>query len=95
MKCPHCNVEIHPAFRQDWLWQGQGFSVEDGQATSWQTESMRCPACARAIIYLINVRQDIRTLVYPKSAGRPKADPAVPADLAENFNEACLVLSDT
>ena len=44
---------------------------------------------------MINVRQDIRTLVYPKSAGRPKADPAVPADLAEDFNEACLVLSDS
>jgi hypothetical protein len=34
-------------------------------------------------------------LIYPKQASRPKAPTDVPQDLAEDYNEACLVISDS
>ena len=58
---------------------------------------MVCPACKRAIINLIQHRDNVAylTLVYPKGASRPTAAIEVPTDLAEDFNEAALVLADS
>ena len=34
-------------------------------------------------------------LLYPRSGGRPPCPPEVPAELAEDYKEACLVLQDS
>lgn len=98
MKCPHCQVEIHPAFTQEWIRARARIGRENGFDTFWDTYTMDCPACKAAIIHLqkhVGSVAKPSMLVYPRSAGRPKAAPEVPQALAEDFNEASLVLSDS
>lgn len=64
---------------------------------------MICPACSKAIIQLEEMvftpRGDllgkVDYLVMPRTATRPKAPPEVPSELAEDYNEACLVIDDS
>lgn len=93
MKCPHCAVEIHPAFSHEWIRGGTRIGVEKGLTTNWATESMECPACVKAIVVLLKGSE--RVVVYPKSAGRLPAPLTVPPDQAEDYNEACMVLLDS
>lgn len=100
MKCPHCTVEIHSAFTATDVHQAVAISTEKGAQYRFKVLSMTCPACRKAILYLDKLMSGANqvvneSLVYPKQATRPKAPDEVPADLAEDFNEACLVLSDS
>lgn len=98
MKCPHCQVEIHAGFSQDWVRDGVRIGSEGGSITTWATHSMECPACKKAIIHLqkfVGSTPQSAVLVHPRSAGRPKAAPEVPQELADDFNEAASVLSDS
>ena len=98
MKCPHCNIEIHPAFMRETVANGQYIGRQGVKRAFFSLSQMTCPACADAIIYL-NKKSDgydqNETLVYPKSAIRPKAPVEVPPELSVDFNEACLVLGDS
>ncbi len=98
MKCPHCLVEIHEGFEQEWLAHGAGIGTEGQVATNWRMTYMTCPACSRAILKLHKHQQNRapKTLmVYPRSMSRPQAPADVPGELAEDFNEACAVLADS
>lgn len=98
MKCPHCKVEIHPAFLDDWLRQGNAVGIEDRLPTVWSVNSMECPACHKAIVNLVKHRRGHNNFLisaYPKSSSRPAAPADVPLELAEDFNEACKVLQDS
>ena len=101
MKCPHCSVQVHPAFIVTPIAQGESFSSERGHKFSFQTRSMTCPACEQGIIFLskhLTIRSPPPpnvSLIYPKHAVRSKAAPEVVSELAQDFNEACLVLTDS
>lgn len=100
MKCPHCQVEIH----------GNPVTIPfgsdpDGQ---WGVVQHMCPACKKIIIFLVCARGfngsgagnfviDPRKtiLAYPRAATRPSPPPDVPAEFAEDYTEASLVLADS
>lgn len=101
MECPHCGKGIHDGFRQtklnaphEWAAIGNLF---------WSALHMPCPACGKAIITLRGESQpgaayvgDVRLfMAYPKSTGRRPAPNEVPADIAEDYHEACAVLADS
>lgn len=102
MKCPHCRVAFHEQAMYDRL----GHDA-DGR---WVLKTATCPACEKLIISLLGGRNltvnpsqpdrvsgEVKTisLVRPKAALRPACPPEVPSDLAEDYNEACLVLPDS
>lgn len=97
MKCPHCAVEIHNSFTEDWIQNGR-IGSENGTVTSWSTRAMECPACEKAIIFLRKYQGGaLRTesMAYPRGSVRPKAPPQLPQHIAEDFDEAGLVLDDS
>jgi Domain of unknown function (DUF4145) len=75
----------------------------------WVLSRQTCPACKRLVLILINgaaqhnaQRQFIgisaawgTMLVRPRGAIRPPAPKEVPKAIAEDYNEACLVLTDS
>lgn len=102
MKCPHCTVEIH-AFSQYY----QMPSLMESN-NSWYAKGCICPACRKAIIWLgLTTRWTTQRnmpipsgiiseqLAIPKGASRPPCPTEVPDDYAGDYNEACLVLSDS
>ncbi|SDY67635.1 protein of unknown function [Collimonas sp. OK242] len=98
MQCPHCQIEIHPGFHTTTF--NPAIGEKHGAPLYWTATHMECPSCHDAIIFLSSqlgngiIGTPMR-LVYPRAANRPKAPAEVPANLAEDFNEACLVLSDS
>lgn len=99
MKCPHCLVEVHKDFakRDVQHFQGTFIANNSGNALSqWKTASMVCPACSKGIIQLLEVdnNNSVRALmqVVPFASSRNPVPGEVPADLAEDFTEAALVL---
>lgn len=101
MKCPHCQTEIHGNPNTTLLG-----SDADGQ---WGAIQHKCPACAKAIIYLVcargfngagaggNFAVDLKKMVlaYPRAANRPPPPSDVPKEFAEDYIEASLVLADS
>lgn len=97
MKCPHCQVHIHPNFHKTNLNDGLPLGLEFKSDTYWRTSQMACPSCYKAIIFLSKniggVQRWNDTLVHPIAANRPPAPVEVPNNLADDYNEACSVLS--
>lgn len=100
MKCPHCNVEINPNFRELYL----GNDVD----SHWSLFTMTCPnmKCKRLIVELGSgsARTDVRNIpvgtkvnnkryVNPLSSNRPPVPPEVDQEFAVDYKEACLILS--
>ena len=101
MKCPHCRVEFHDVPKRTYLGEDS-----DG---GWILVQTNCPACKRIILqllngpgvynqmteilYLDNVKKTF--FVYPKSSSRPPCPCEVPKEFAEDYTEACLVISDS
>jgi len=106
MKCPHCTVTIHPDFDNYPIYRkGNNLFAKNGNGESamWSYSTTICPACSKAIIQLSeqtftedgDSSGQSESLVLPRAATRPKAPSAVPSELAEDFNEACLVIEDS
>ncbi len=99
MKCPHCQISIHPTFNQDWLQNSHPIGRENRATTSWDVQSMVCPSCDQAILllnkHISNQNRPITSLIYPKGNSRTRAPLEVPLDLQEDFNEAVAVLHDS
>ena len=97
MKCPHCITDFHDKEKRASLG-----GDSDGQ---WGIGICRCSACQRLIVRLFSAQthygeeswsSETRSyLVRPKIAGRPPVPPEVPKAYAEDYKEACLVLSDS
>jgi hypothetical protein len=99
MKCPHCLIEFHDNKVDHNLPQDI-----DGQ---WDILSKNCPNCKKNIFYLRNYKwrptagkthlKEIisELLIRPKIANRPPVPVEVPKDFANDYFEACLVLSDS
>lgn len=96
MKCPHCEVAIHPTFKiHDLGHEG----VIDTLTYRWRVLLNSCPACAKPIVQLeytqhspVGRHGSNLFTVFPKNSYTRKAPPEVPPDIADDYNEACLVL---
>jgi hypothetical protein len=93
MKCPHCLVEVHLT------WEDCELGTDNEY--NWRTSIATCPHCQKYIIFLqqyspdklgnLNFIKDF--LVYPKGIYRAPLSPVVPDIYAQEYKEACLVLS--
>lgn len=101
MKCPHCRVEFHDNPETTLI----GVDADGG----WVLSQTECPACKRIILKLVNGSPLYNQLndfigidktnkvffVRPKSSSRPPCPCEVPKEFAEDYTEACLVISDS
>jgi Domain of unknown function (DUF4145) len=93
VKCPHCLVAFHDTITPYNL-------GSDAKAQFW-IQLRRCPDCGRYVLHLLRRTftgagpTDELRLVYPKGTSRPPCPPEVPADLSEDYTEACTVLADS
>ena len=92
MKCPHC-LE---GFFESWVVIGGELNADaEGR---WWFDLTTCPSCKKHVMRLRNLREDgsdIRIVVRPKGIARSPLPPDVPEEFAEDYREACLVLSDS
>jgi hypothetical protein len=94
MKCPHCLVTFHDA----WSEPAPLGADRDGP---WEIKINRCPTCKRFIIVLnkpkavhgFPIHEDM--MVWPKGISRAPLSNDVPEEFAEEYREACVVLSDS
>ncbi len=101
MKCPHCLIDFHAAWKKDRL----GTDVD----SLIFVNSTTCPACERFVIALqrkfqrshmvsateYHYNKEMCVLVYPKAYSRAQLGPDVPAEFADDYNEACVTLADS
>jgi hypothetical protein len=98
--CPHCGVQFSalPTSSIEW-------SDVDGHWRLWVTHC-KTAACGKCNIAAVvdstpftagapaeRTRQLHR--IWPRTSGRPRCPDVVPKDIAEDYNEACLVLQDS
>ena len=90
MKCPHCLDSYHPQSQK----QDLGNDDEDKWIISWQA----CPNCEKYIIILhrrshdgVHDKGDF--FAYPKGFSRRPLSDGVPDPFAQDYKEACLVIS--
>lgn len=98
MKCPHCQTEIHG--------NPEARDIKQRQNDGWAAIYIDCPACNSPTIFLVrgtvnwggSLKKDVlenesfRVMAYPRTGNRPPAPPEVPSGIAEDYNEASLVL---
>jgi hypothetical protein len=104
MKCPHCLVDFND--QQTW-WSA--FLGRDSQ-DAWLLVRRRCPTCNQFIFNLDNGQGPIAadgqtnvrlnatktsTMVVPRGISRAPVPSEVPPQIAEDYKEACLVLTDS
>jgi Domain of unknown function (DUF4145) len=100
MKCPHCLVEYHDKVSTIYLGQDV-----DGD---WGILKQECPSCKRLVLQLVEGNwlkgtsyspylQDVKSarLIRPKVASRSPVPQEVPIDFAQDYSEACNVLTDS
>jgi|SRR5580698_5795129 hypothetical protein len=102
MKCPHCQIAIHPAAASTGI-ANEGAVQKEGRLLArpavWSALYQRCPSCHQGIIFLEKVLPPIagssgsssRFLVYPNVIGRiPQVEVTEP--YRQDFIEASSVL---
>jgi len=101
MKCPHCVDSFFPEFHeQEVNWPDSGYTITD-HGQHWCVKTTKCPACEKAIIFLLSRPQNnsalVRnlTLVLPRGVARAPLSPDVPEKYAADYREACLVFWDS
>ena len=103
MKCPHCRVEVHAPSEYIAL----GKDADD----RWNILKRTCPACNKFIIHLTNGQplsdlpgsqiirgvkdETVSIMIRPKNNSHPPCPPEVPKDIAKDYTQAHLVLSDS
>jgi len=99
MQCGHCGTEYHP--------QTATYPIGKDAESVWAVEYETCPKCNKLNVRLArghphpnnpNLLHQVtgRTTVHPKAGtSRKRAAPEAPKNLADDYNEACLVLADS
>jgi len=91
MKCPHCLLEINETF--------EDVELGDDSEGRWFANLMRCPneKCNKIIVRLECIERNNRPkalyFVRPISSTRPPAPIEVDDHIAQDYNEACAVIS--
>lgn len=100
MQCGHCSADYHPNTGTHTLGQ-------DAQGFLWQIQYEVCPRCRNFNVRIVSgsvhpqipntiLQQRSCRAVHPKQGtSRSPAPTVVPPALREDYNEACLVLSDS
>lgn len=96
MKCPHCTVSIHESWENEHLRLG-------GTFTGLLTKVMRCPECEQHILAIGQGEffggtffdPDEWRVVVPRTSSRGPLSEDVPPAIAEDYQQAALVLSDS
>jgi hypothetical protein len=93
MKCPHCLEN----FFENWNEK----EINPDKEGNWSVKYCKCPSCKKLIIKLEILRFGGRDLsrqeylVRPKTISRAPLPSEVPPGFANDYNEACLVLTDS
>lgn len=92
MKCPHCKIEVNESYTD--------FYRSRDAIGPFSISAMTCPNtdCKKIIIKFIrfnNTTEEINeeVILYPFVSSRPKAPVCIDKKIADDYNEACLVLS--
>jgi hypothetical protein len=103
MKCPRCTIHFHDNWQHGRFSRGGGviYSGEGNEETVWIYRSAQCSKCKGFTIEMAqeftqgppkgHLVADWRRF-YPIGANRGPVPPDVPADIAEDYVEACNVL---
>jgi hypothetical protein len=97
MKCPHCGIHFHEGWDSNWLTRyGQQASDKDSR---WFIRTAICPECERITVELGQTVDAMGHVgwsqVYPVGANRGPVSPYVPTPIAQDYVEACNVLSSS
>ena len=99
MNCPHCQKAFHA---EPHSFSAGRIGREDGWVYNWTFHGIECPACHKPIVFVKyeedygNTKYQGKTLtVFPKSSGRSAPPAEVPVNVAQDYEEACLVLQDS
>ena len=106
MKCPHCLESFHIPTQDR---NPRLVSPSPSKSGHWWYARTGCPTCEEIIIWLVLSEGVSRhsalgdtpngtrqfTMVHPKASGRPPVPVDVPAEFAEDYAEACLVIGDS
>ena len=100
MKCMHCLVEFHAEERT--------FILGQDADKGWVISRFDCPACEKMNLFLVNAELGQRpggstyvkgkissAPIRPRGSSRLPCPSEVPAALAEDYTEACIVLPDS
>lgn len=100
MMCPHCTIHFHETREQREL----GMDTEG----HWVTITDKCPQCQKFTFKLARGHGLVRSgkgvslrtieaefIVHPRKTSRPPTPAEVPESFSQDYNEACLVLSDS
>lgn len=89
MKCPHCKNSIHITLRE--------VILSSDSKYKWFVNYEECPSCKNNIIFMkyINATTHKELLVYPRSCSFNNTSEEIPSHIAEDFNEAGLILNDS
>ena len=102
MKCPHCSITFHDA------WRTSPVLLSGAASDNWAVKATVCPECREPIMRLgviagystdgagrtleCIISDTNSLLVYPKFPRRPPVDDAVPLSFKVDYLEACDVL---
>ena len=103
MKCPHCQLSIHPDFEKTHLTHKSNLSFgigRIGKNLQWTIEHLVCPACHKAVFLLTGFMPnstvaEFKKIVYPQVGVKAPAPSEVPSDIADDFNDATRVFTES
>lgn len=99
MKCPHCLIAFHEQVTES--------PIGDDIEGRWSVLRCTCPACKKLVLFLrvrqlttignqsMPIGEPTDSLVRPKGSTRSPCPVEVPAPYANDYKEACLVISDS
>jgi Domain of unknown function (DUF4145) len=102
MECPHCLQHFHAYFVEQPFTDKTQESLQDTDGR-WYYRWTVCPACERATLVIKTIRTSTPKATdstreiqgWPKGVARSPLPPEIPEELANDYREACLVLSDS
>ena len=95
MQCPHCLQNFHEHYEHKF--------IDQDKKGNWNVSHTICPACNQVVIFLKCMhagsnRLLCSSLIHPKGSSRspiPAEVQAANKELADNYQEACIVLPDS
>jgi hypothetical protein len=101
MKCPHCTIHFHEEWTGKFFANSEKYRVSvpfHSTAVYWQYRTTVCSKCKDITIEIAPMSVDSETpllewrMVYPIGASRGPVSPEVPAEITNDYIEACNVL---
>lgn len=94
MKCPHCKISFHEKMEERFIGTDTNYQ--------WYVKHTNCASCKKNVIFLsygnlnsMHYSEKGSYLVYPKASAVTQAPNEVPKHIAEDYNEAGLILNDS